>query len=870
VSELHQISTERTEGVTRRGAMKIGIGALATLAVGEQILLHPGESAAAAVAGRPAPRRRRRPPNDYKRATRTTSVCLNCSTVCGIVGYVIDGKLVKVGGNPEDPNNGKMLCAKGQSGPTISNYPERLLYPLRRVGARGEGKWERITWKQAYDEMTRRVRACLDDGHPEEVAIHIGRSRIADIMGRFLNAIGSPVLLNHRALCSLNKRAANYATVGDVDWESVDAERTKYLLNFGSNFYEAHQGAIHFLKRVVKGRYDNGAKLVTFDVRLSNTAGKSDEWHAPFPGTEGAIALAMGNVIVGSGEYDKDFVTNWLNISLDQLRDFYKTYTPAWAEKLSGIRAADIQRMALEFIRAKPRCAAFTNRGSHAHYNGFNNDRAVIMLNALAGSINKPGGYCYSESSSIPESVFPTPAPLPPSPKVRTDLEDPPEYPLANHWQKMRVGELAYAYLKQGRGRIRAYFTYTLAAPMTWPEGRSLAVEVLLNEKLIPFHACSDIVYSETAHYADLILPDATYLERWGLDVRNNYELRPYVTLRQPLTPPPAECVNFADVLIQLGKRLGPNVSRYFDFRDYEDFTRLRCGNVPRGDCKDGWEFMKRHGVWHDRTLPQSYNLYERVLTAAQLKGSTTDMATGIISKPNARGVVEAIGILRDGRAVRGFKTPSRKFEVRSQTVIDAARRVKIPDNGMPVYLPIPHHQDLAEDRFILTSFKWNVHTQGRTAPQKFLTEIMHSNPMWINAATAGRLGIRSGDTVEITTYRPRGHTFEPTGRRIGSTRIRAFVTEGIHPRVLAVSNSLGHLFGGRVATGRRGARPAGPGFDPKVVPEDPDITRNLWWSQADGGKGAGFNINAILPIAPSPLTGMQSWYDTVCTIRKV
>ncbi|MCI0683194.1 MAG: molybdopterin-dependent oxidoreductase [Gemmataceae bacterium] len=858
--------------VNRRGALKVGIGALASLAVGETILLHPGEAAAqpARPPRRPNVRGTPKVPHNYKRARKITSVCLNCSTVCGIVGYVDNGKLIKIGGNPEDPNNGKMLCAKGQAGVVISTYPERLLYPLKRVGRRGQGTWRRITWEEAYADIAKRVRACIDAGHPEHVAIHIGRSRLADIMGRFLNAIGSPVLLNHRALCSLNKRAANYATIGDVDWESVDAERCKYLLNFGSNFYEAHQGAIHFLKRVIKGRYDNGCKLVTFDVRLSNTAGRSDEWHAPFPGTEGAVALALANTIVADGNFDRDFMTTWTNTTVDALSAFLKPYTPEWAEKLSGISAGDIRRIARAFIRERPRCAAFTNRGSHAHYNGFNNDRAVILLNALAGSINQPGGYCYAESAEIPDHLFPMPAPVPAAPKIRTDLEDPPEWPLANRWQKMRVGQIVYAYLKQKRARLQVYFTYTLASPTTWPEGRSLAVEVLRDEKLIPFHVCSDVVYSETAHYADLILPDATYLERWGLDARNNYELRTYATLRQPLVPPPAECVNFADVLIQVGKRLGPEVSRYFDFRNYEDFVRLRCRQLPKGDSADGFAYMKRHGVYHNTSEPRSYDLFKRPLTKAQLDGSRTDPQTGIISKRNARGVEEAIGITMNAQALRGFKTPSRKFEVHSQTVAQAAARVKIDDDGWPHYVPIPAHQNLPEDRFILTTFKWNVHTQGRTAPQKYLTEIVHDNPMWINAATARRLGIRTGDTVEVTTYRPRGRTFDPTGQRIGSARIRAFVTEGIHPRVFAVSNSLGHLFGGRSAAARRGPRAEGPGFDPKILSEDADLTTNLWWSQADGGKGAGFNVNAILPIQPAPITGMQAWFDTVCSIRKV
>ncbi|HWB10580.1 MAG TPA: molybdopterin-dependent oxidoreductase [Pirellulales bacterium] len=855
--------------VNRRQAMRIGIASLASLGVGELILLRPDECGAAETAPKPAEHGAPKIPHDYRRARQVTGVCLNCSTVCGIVGHVLDGRVVKLSGNPADPNNGATLCAKGQSGVTINGYPERLLYPLRRVGRRGEGLWQRISWSEAYGLMAGRVQTCLDAGVPEQVAIHYGRSRISDVVDRFMSAIGSPVVLNHRALCSLNKRAANYASIGDTDWETVDAAETKYLLNFGSNFYEAHQGHIHFLKRVIRGRFDNGAKLVTFDVRLSNTAGRSDEWFAPFPGSEGAIALAMAHVMVEAGEFDRGFVDSWTNWPSDQLREFLAPYTPAWASEKSGLPAADIARIALQFARARPRCAAFTNRGSHAHYNGFNNDRAVILLNALAGSIGQVGGYCYGESERVDPALYPPPPPLPPKPKKRTDLEDPPDYPLANFWQKMKVGELVYDYLRRGRVRLRVYFSYTLGSPTTWPEGRSLAVDVLKDERIVPFHVCSDVVYSETAHYADLILPDATYLERWGLDTRNSYDFRPYVNLRQPMTPPPAECVSFADVLIHLGQRLGPEVSRYFQFADHEAYVRHQCQHVPAGDCADGFAYLRKHGTWFDAARPQNRGSFRRLLSEQELAGSSTDERTGVVSRPGKDGKPEAIGVVVQGKALRGFQTPSRKFEIRSSTVVEQAARVGLADDGLPRYVPIPSHENLPEDRFVLVTFKWNVHTQARTAPQKYLSEIVHDNPVWINAAAARRMGIRSGDMVEITTYRPRGNTYRATGEAVGTARLRAFVTEGIHPRVLAVSNSLGHLFGGRAAMASRQPRPRGPGFDPDVIAEDDDLSKSLWWDARGGGRGAGFNINAILPIQPTPLTGMQAWFDTVCSIKK-
>jgi thiosulfate reductase/polysulfide reductase chain A len=572
----------------RRQFVKSGIGALATLAVGETILLTPQDASAAMneplnyavnAAGTASKVR-----IDYRTAQSVKSVCLNCSTVCGIEGFVVDGKVVKIRGNPLDPNMGSfMTCAKGQSGPTINHYPERLLYPLKRAGKRGEGLWTRITWDEACAEVAARIRRCVDAGHPEWVALHQGRSRLESEFSRFLNAIGSPVLLNHRAICSSNKRAANYVSLGDTDWESIDAERCKYFLNFGSNFFEAHQGGLHLVKRVVKARFDHGAKLVTFDVRLSNTAGRSDEWFQPFPGTEGAIALAMGHVILRQNLHDSAFMADFVQPGEAQVRAWLSPCTPAWAAQLSGVPAKDIERLAIEFASAKPSVAAFTNRGTGAHYNGFNAERAVVMLNALVGAVGKPGGYCYGLDEKLSPDRYPSPQPEPPKVKIRTDLEDPPEWPLANRWQKMKVGQIVYDYLKDGRAKLEVYLSYTIASPMTWPEGRATATQVLSDETLIPFHACSDIIYSEMAHHADLILPDATYLERWGMDIRNNMELQHYVTLRQPMVPPPGEAMSFADVLINIGKRLGPDQARSAGGRAH------RPGLGPGAESRHAW-----------------------------------------------------------------------------------------------------------------------------------------------------------------------------------------------------------------------------------------------------------------------------------------
>ncbi len=862
----------------RREFIKTGFGALSTLAVGETILLMPTDAEAQIFAAKNKPligtrKARRRPngkgrlKNDYTKASIIKGVCLNCSTVSGIQGYVIDGKLVKAGGNPEDPNNGKSLCAKGQSGPTINDYPERLLFPMKRVGKRGEGKWMRITWEEAHAEIAKRIRKAMDEGKPEEVAIQIGRSRLGEEMGRFLNAVGSPSLFNHRALCSSNKRAANYVSLGETDWESGDFANSKYILNFGANVYEAHQGAIHACKRIIQGRYDNGAKFVYFDVRLSNTAGRADEWFCPTPGSDGAIALAMGNAIMMAGKHNAKWLDTWSNVNAADLKHWISRFTPEWAEQVSGIKAADIRRVALEFAAAAPAAVAFTNRGSGAHYNGFNNDRAVILLNAIVGSIGQRGGYCYTvEPTRVPPSVFPQPMPRPPAAKARSAIENPEAWPLANKWQRMKVGQIVYQYIKEGRGKIQVFLSYTVASPQTWPEGRSLTVDVLSDENLIPFHACSDIVYSKQAHYADMLLPDASYTERWGFDTRNNMELRDYVTLRQPLVQPPGECKSFVDSLIDIGKRIGPDVAQYFQFKDHEDWVRQRCAAFSKRVGEDGFEYMKKHGVWQDMSKPKYYNLYNWEVPAADLTGSRVDPATQVIYRKTANGRETAVGLMVEGKARRGFITPSRKFSVYHPDIEAAAKQTGFKEDyqtGMPEYFPIPSITNMKADQLHLITFKWNVHTQGRTQSQKYLSEIVHHNPMWINTETAARYGIKTGDTVEITTYRPYDHQMKNGGQLVGRALIPAFVTEGMHPRVLGVSNTLGNPWHGRAANAKGGRKPALAGYDSRLEDEDQDLVDDLWWDERKGGTGAGYNVNGILPVQPAPLVGMQGWYDT-------
>ncbi len=858
----------------------------------------------------PGPQAKRNWPdrNKYKDVKKVPGMCQLCSTVCGIVGYVKDDRLIKIEGNPNDPNSRGHLCARGHAGLNHLYHPERLLYPLKRIGKRGEGKWKRISWDEALDEIATKLKAVRESGRPEEFAFHQGRQRSKDALKRFLDAFGTKTQLSHRALCSGNRRAANLTYLWESDWDLNDVEHSKYILNFGSNAFEAHQGHVPFASRIQNGRFNNGAKLVTFDVRLSNTAGASDEWFSPFPGTDGAVALAMGQTIMRQKLYDEEFLSKWTNVSIDELSQHLEQYTPEWAEEVSGVPAADIRRIAIEFAKAAPACTTMCNRGSSAHINGYYNDRAIQLLNALVGSVGKKGGWCWSPWGGL-DPVVKTPE-MPPGAKTWSVLEDPPEYPLANVWRRMRVGELVYLYLLQGRAKLQAYMTYNLDSPLTWPE-EGLTQQVLTDEEMIGFHVCINCFYNETAHYADIVLPWATYLERWDLDARASYNLRPYVGLRTPMVDPLGESKDVREFFPELAKRIGGGMEAWYQ-ESVEEYMQAWAASVPENSQtgKQGLERLLDEGAWEAEREP-FYEPYNVSLDEATVSTASIDEASGVITDKDGKG----IGILQDGKPVRGFQTPSRKFEIRSLFVEKIGRNEDCSEliarsgvtktknrpathqghnvavDPLPTWFQPVEHRTLGDNELVMTSFKWNVHNHGRTMNLKWLAEIVHSNPAWLNPITAEKFNVSNGDWIEVTSYYSRElasqsphlnrDDFEQVDGRsvVARMRVPVVLMEGIHPSVIAMSNSCGHWQYTNVAQAKKQPSEAGVllGSNAEMY-RDADWERNMWWEDESGGDpsrwkrntGNGWNQNRLMPIMPDPISGQQAFHDTVVTVKKV
>ena len=524
-----------------------------------------------------------------------------------------------------------------------------------------------------------------ESGKPEEFAFHQGRNRSKDAVAAFLNAMGTKTHLNHRGLCSAARRAANLTYLFESDWDLGDYANTKYILNFGSNMFEAHQGHVAGAQRVQRGRFENGAKMVTFDVRMSNTAGNSDEFYMPHPGTDGAVALAMAHVIVGEGLYDETFFSTWANCTIDELKEQLAEYTPEWAERVSTVDAAVIARIAREFAAAAPHATTMCNRGSSAHMNGYYNDRAIGLLNVLCGSVGKPGGWCWMFTGGVDTKRFKPPKAAP-KPKVTSLLADPPEIALANVWNTMKVGELVYWYLQQERARIQVYMTYNLDSPLTWPE-QDVTRNVLLDEDKIGYHVCINPFLNETATFADMVLPWATFMERWDVDARGAYNLKPYISMRRPMVAPLGEAKDVREIFPELARRVGGEVAKYYPERSIEDYMAEYVKDVPYDEQRydSAFEFLEDQGAWEDPKQKPYFEPYLQPLSEADLAGSETDPETGIITKdgkghrhprrrpgaarlqdtqPQARG---ALGVRRHDGPQRGHLGADRAGELQGQ-----------------------------------------------------------------------------------------------------------------------------------------------------------------------------------------------------------
>ncbi len=602
--------------ISRRDFIKWGASGVALLAAGLPL------------EGGPAPLEK------GKSVSRTTgrirksvpSACMMCPAGCGILGYLEYGKVEKIGGNPLDPNSRGRLCAKGIAGLNHLYNPDRVPVPLRRVGKRGEGRWKEVSWDEALKEVALRLQALQAEGRHHDFLIRNTWDLSSnDLAGRFASSFGGPTTFHHALLESPNGSSALRGVTG-YEMGVGDIGRSRYILNFGGNPYESHFLYLPFIQRLVDARVNLGAKLVTFDVRISQTAGKSDEWFPIIPGTDGMVILSMAYVIASEGLWDKEFIERWTNASPSRLLRHLTPYTPKKAESISGVRSSDIQRIAMEFAASKP-SLAIGGGGALKHINGTSNQRSLLLLNAVVGNLDAQGGYCFPQGYA-----FDPPDPKPPKPQ-------------RYHPESQNL----FLRVNRGAQRLGVLMTH-MDNPVYKGPDSNLISKVLLDEGQVPFHVSIDPFLNESNNYADLVLPEATYLERWDLLSPPPMERVPFIALRQPIVKPLGKSLSFSDILIELANRIGGGMERYFRFGKTEDYIEAMIRKIPGLVDAGGVDFLMEKGIWVDRSASPPYGSYKQ----------------------------------------RKLATPSGRFEF---------------EPSLPAYSPIPHHQRLEITSFISSRF---------------------------------------------------------------------------------------------------------------------------------------------------------------------
>jgi anaerobic selenocysteine-containing dehydrogenase len=780
------------------------------------------------------------------------TACWGCVTRDAMIGFVEDGKLKKLEGHPGSIRTLGKLCAKGQAGVNQVYFPDRILYPLQRVGKRGEHKWKRISWDTALDIIASKLKPLRDAGKPEQFMYAYGRHKASQwaVTGDFLAAYGTKTIGNHTSVCEAGKWTGQESLWGGM-YDNWDYDNTDFVLNFGSNNFETHTNHIPTSQRLIRAVVDRGVPLYTFDVRLSNTAAKSTEWVPIQPGFDGLVMLAMINVIMNEGLFRKDHfpymrVTSDHYATTDQkiaaVKKQVAKFTPEFASKKSGVPASKIVDIARGFAKAKSACLV-TYRGTVMHYHGADQERAAMLLAAVTNNLDTPGGRVMGVGGSWSGAPSSKPA------KVSKGLDIKDGFPGEAAYPTHHVSQSIIPLIIDGQAGRPDVYWWSCYNP-TYINGNNQEAEnAFKDESIFPFLITTTISYDESSQYADIILPDVTYLERWDWEdmvdaaqVGENY-------IRQPLIKPLGEARCQGDIWPELAKRLGFELA----YSSKKDFVKQTCDNTPGVKEAGGFDYMVKHGVWVAPGAKPKYGTYGNKVDVSG-DGVILDKDTGVywnhktagadsnakyLETKGAKGhyVAQDIG----GQALKAYP-PNTSFTKSGLLDFYSDNFAKKGLPAFPTYTPTPEHEAMGKDDLVMTTYKVAVHTHSRTTQCKWLSEIKHDNPGWINAKTAADRGIKDGDKIKVTSG-------------IGSITTTAYVTEGIIPGVIAISHHFGRKFSGVYGSGKSNPGSVGGSNDPDA--------KNMTW------KTHGVHPNAIIPNASDPISGTMRWMDTVVKVQK-
>lgn len=612
---------------------------------------------------------------------RTVSTFCNlCFWQCGAIATVRDGKLWKIEGNPLDPLSNGRLCPRGTGGIGAFEDTDRLRSPLIRVSERGEEKWKAVTWDEALNFIADKM---------QKIKAEYG----AESMGAYIHGLGGAFFKHTlRAYGTNNITAPSGAqcrgprdtgftlTYGDdaSSPERTDIENAQCIVLVGSHLGEnMHNTQVQEFANAV-GR---GASIIVVDPRFSTAASKAKYYLPIKPGTDIALLLAWMNVIVNEKLYDKEYIDKY-GSGFEQFVASVQQYTPEWAYPETGIDPDTIRATAREMARYRP--ATLIHPGRHSSWYGDDaqRGRALALLNALMGSWGRKGGLWVPAKMEVPAY------PHPPYPEPKRDSADNPgnRYPFST--ESISTG-LREATITGKPYPIKGWFVYATNLIYSLPNAEE-TIRAIQNLDLM---VVCDVVPSEIAGWADVVLPESTYLERYD-DLHVEPFKQTFVGIRQPVVDTPADQKPNWWIAKSLAEKLG--LGAYYPWKDIEEYlaTRVKLAGLD-------YEQLKHDGV----ILGPRQPIY-----------------------------------FEDG-APAVFDTPSKKIEFYSMQLQKAG------------FDPVPRYtrpEEPPAGAYRLLFGRAPMHTFSRTQTNPLLMNLMEENAVWLNATEATHLGVRSGDYVRL------------------------------------------------------------------------------------------------------------------------
>ena len=664
------------------------------------------------------------------------TACYQCKAECAILVRVQDGKIKEIRGNPR--HRGK-ACVKGMAGISLQYAKERLTQPLKRVGERGENKFEEISWDEAMDILTDKLKALKDRGEAHKLTANFFPHSITDPKWRFLNAYGGFIntALPH---CDSAKIVAFIKTMGGVPnhhippaWFTVP--KGGIMILAGRHAFGGLDDAA--VPRDILNAKARGAKLVVIDPLFTPDAAKADWWIPIKPSGDPAFFLGMINHLIDKDLYDKEFVNNWVREGdLEKLKAYVADKTPEAMGKICDVPAETIIKLAEDCAKA-PAVGVDSFKGIMLGQ-ALDFGHAWTIFLALTGNIDNPGG------QPLPNLTPLAPVePVPPGPDLHSlgwhrtgqdkDKFDKYSFIMEPTWyeaQAIKNGDLKVLITAESNPAL------TEMGQQEWQ--RAVCMKDENGEYKLELLVSSEIMLSETAKSADIVLPDKTYFERWELLYMPWwYNYGHGILLRQPVVEAPGACRHLNETFIELGKRLVPE---YFDFEDDVAYYNIQLASLGLSVEK----LQKMGGLWSTGTM--GFRKY----------------------KPD------------------GFGTPSKKLHLYWEDLeqVDQA----LPRPG----LAAEYEADEDEYPLIMVSYRSIFHAGAgqwtHNNPQlRDNVSGLYENPVLINRSTAEKMGVKDGQTVTIVS-------------RTGRAEVRAKMSERIRPDCVGILHGFGSTVG-RVAT---------------------------------------------------------------------